>query len=289
MAIAERGYTHWQGTLGTGRKPWRVIAGQSIRLAWKRKYFKLAFFGALFPALFFAGGIYVSERISDFKEMMRGAEKFLQINPAYFQAYFGSSFLLFMMMVIMVGAGAGLISDDLRHNALPLYFSRPLRKRDYIGGKFASLAFFLLLLTLAPGLIFIVLKLIFAGSFKLLADYPWLPFSFIGWSIFLSSFLSLYTLLLSSLGRNRRFTSILILAVYFLSTAFFGIFFGIFHEPAFCLISIEMNLRQLSAALMGAKPLFNVPWIYSLLVLSAIMGASILVLRKKIRGTEVIR
>jgi ABC-2 type transport system permease protein len=194
-----------------------------------------------------------------------------------------------MMLVIMVGAGAGLISDDLRHNALPLYFSRPLRKRDYIGGKFASLAFFLLILTLAPGALFLLLKIIFSGGFKLLADYPWLPFSFVGWSVFVSSFFSLYALLMSSLGRNRRYASILILAVYFLSTVFFGIFFGIFHEPAFCLISIEMNLRQLSAAWLGAKPQFNVPWIYSFLILSAIMLAAVLFLRKKIRGAEVIR
>lgn len=289
MAIAERGYTHWQGTLGTGRRPWRVIAGQAIRLAWKRKFFKLVLFGSLVPAVVFSAGIYVSERIEDFKEMFKGAEKFLQTNPAYFQAYFGSSFLIFMMLMIMVGSGAGLISDDLRHNALPLYFSRPLRKRDYIGGKFASLAFFLLLLTLAPGVLFILLKLIFSGSFAFLAEYPWLPLAFIGWSVFISSFFSLYTLLLSSLGRNRRYASILILAVYFLSTVFFGIFFEIFREPAFCLISIEMNLRQLSAAFMGAKPQFDVPWIYSFLILSAIMAVSVLVLRKKIRGTEVIR
>lgn len=289
MAIAERGYSHWQGTLGTGRRPWRVIAAQAIRLAWKRKYFKLVLFGSLVPAVFFLGGIYVSERIEDFRGMFKEAEKFLQINPAYFQAYYGSSFLIFMMLMIMVGSGAGLISDDLRHNALPLYFSRPLRKRDYIGGKFASLAFFLLLLTLAPGVLFVLLKLIFSGSLAFLGDYPWLPFSFLGWSIFLSSFLSLYTLLLSSLGRNRRYASIMILAVYFLSTVFFGIFYGIFHKPAFCLLSIEMNIRQLSAAFMGAKAPFEVPWIYSFLILGAIMAASLLVLRKKIRGAEVIR
>jgi len=289
MAIAERGYTHWPGSLEAGRRPWRVIAGQAIRLAWKRKYFKLILFGSLFPALVFAGGIYVSERMEDFQEMLKGADRFLQINPAYFQAYYGSSFLIFMMLMIMVVSGSGLIADDLRHNALPLYFSRPLRKRDYIGGKFGALAFFLLLLTLVPGIVFILLKLLFAGNFALLADYPWLPFSFVGWSVFISSFFSLYTLLLSSLGRNRRYASIMMLAAYFLSDVFFGIFFGIFHEPAFCLFSIQMNLRQLSAAFLGAKPQFSVPWIYSFLVLSVFMAAAVLVLRRKVRGAEVIR
>jgi len=289
MAIAERGYTHWAGSLEGGRRPWRVIAGQAIRLAWKRKFFKPVLFFSLLPALVFSGGIYVSERLDDFKEMFKGADQFLKFEPGYFQAYYGSSFLIFMMLMIMVGSGAGLIADDLRHNALPLYFSRPLRKRDYIGGKFASLAFFLLILTLVPGILFILLKLIFSGSFAFLARYPWLPFSFIGWSMFISSFFSLYTLLLSSLGRNRRYASILMLAAYFLSDVFFGIFYGIFHEPAFILFSVQMNLRQLSAAFLGAKPRFDVPWVYSFLALSAVMAAAVLVLRRRIRGAEVIR
>ena len=289
MAIAERGYTHWKGTLGTGRRPWRVIAGQAVRLAWKRKFFKPIFFFSLLPALVFSAGIYISERIQDFHEILEEADKYLKINPEYFQAYYGSNFLFFMMLIIMVGSGAGLIADDLRHNALPLYFSRPLRKRDYIGGKFAALAFFLLLLTLAPGVLFIVLKLIFSGSFKLLADYPWLPFSILGWSVFLVSFFSLYTLLLSSLGRNRRFASILMLAVYFVSDVLFGILSGIFHDPGFVLFSIQMNMRQASAAFLGVKPPQPVSGLYSILILAAIMGIAILVLRKKIRGTEVIR
>jgi len=289
MAIAERGYTHWAGTLGTGRRPWRVIAGQSARLAWKRKFFKPVLFFSLLPALVFAAGVYVSERLGDFQEMLKGADKFLKINPEYFQTYYGSSFLIFMMLVIMVFSGAGLIADDLRHNALPLYFSRPLRKRDYIGGKFASLAFFLLILTLAPGILFIILKLIFSGSFALVADYPGLLFSVVGWSAFISSFFSLYTLLLSSLGRNRRFASILMLAVYFVSDIFFGIFNSIFHEPSFSLLSIQMNIRQASAAALGAKPPLDVPGVYSILILAAIMAVAVLVLRIKIRGAEVIR
>lgn len=290
MAIAERGYTHWAGILGAGRRPWRVIAGQAVRLTWKRKFFKPLFFFSLLPALVFSAGIFVSERMDEFQAMLKEADPIrLQINPAYFQAYYGSSFLFFMMLIIMVSAGAGLLADDLRHNALPLYFSRPLRKRDYIGGKFAALAFFLLLLTLAPGILFIFLELIFSGSFRFLADYPWLPFSFAAWSVFLSVFFSLYTLLLSSLGRSRRFASILILAAYFISDILFGVLYGIFHDPGFVLFSFQMNMRQASAAFLGAKPTMPISGLYSILIMAAFMIAAILVLRKKIRGTEVIR
>jgi len=289
MGIAERGYTHWQGTLDPNRRPWRPIARQGIRLSLKRKFFKPLLSFSLVPALVFAAGVYFSERIGDFEKMFRGADRFLKINPEYFKNYYASGFLLFMMLVIMIVSGAGLVADDLRHNALPLYFSRPLRKRDYIGGKFLSLAAFLLALTLAPGIVFIILKLIFSGSFKFLADYPWLPFSVVGWSVVVSSFFSLYTLLMSSLGRNRRYAMILMLSVYFISDVFFAIFMGMFHEPAFALVSIEMNLGQIAAAMMGAKPRWDVPWVYSAFILAAIAGFAARVLYRKIRATEVIR
>ncbi len=70
------------------------------------------------------------------------------------------------MVMILVLAGAGLIADDLKFNSLQLYFSRPLRKRDYLAGQAADgRLLFLLILTLVPGLLFIIFKIIFSGSF----------------------------------------------------------------------------------------------------------------------------
>ena len=156
--------------------------------------------------------------------------------------------------MILVLAGAGLISDDLKFNSLQLYFSRPLRKRDYLGGKLLTLLFFLLLVTLVPGLLFIVFKIIFSGSFAFLASYPWLPVSVIAFSLFLSLFFSLYALLISSLSRNRRFVSILMFLVYIFSDVFYGIFNGIFHDPVFSLISIKSNIQQVAAAAFRIAP-----------------------------------
>ena len=42
---------------------------------------------------------------------------------------------MYCIMLLVVVAGPGLISRDLRFNALPLYFSRPLTRLDYFVGK----------------------------------------------------------------------------------------------------------------------------------------------------------
>jgi ABC-type transport system involved in multi-copper enzyme maturation permease subunit len=291
MGISEQGYTHWQGTFLERRFSWWPITMQGIRLAFKRKYFKFFFSISLLPVIIFSAGIYISERIEDFQFMFRGEgiDQFLAVNPSYFKNYFTSDFLLFMAVMLMVLAGAGLISDDLKFNSLQLYFSRPLRKEDYVLGKMFTVFFFLMILTLVPGILFILLKLIFAGNFKLLTDYPWLPLSVIGYSLMLMIFIALYTLLISSLSKNRRYVSILLFLVYIFSDVFFGIFYGIFRSPYFCLLSIKTNLQQVGAFIFRVNPQYDVPWIYSLLILAAICVGSAYILKKKVRSVEVIK
>ncbi len=289
MPISEQGYRHWPGTLVERRRPWAPITRLGIKLAFKRRFFKFVLGLSLLPALIFSAGVYISEKIEDFKFMIRGRNRLLTVDPAYFKTYFTGDFLLFMMVMIMVLAGAGLIADDLKHNSLQLYFARPLRKRDYLMGKMGVVSFFLLLQTLLPGLLFFLLKLVFSGSFKFLTQYPGIPLAVVLDSLLLTAFFGLYTLFLSSLGRNRRFASILLFLVYFFSDIFFGVFYGIFRLPAFCLLSIKANLQQVGAALFGVPGPYEVPWIYSALILAALSGAAVFVLLRKINSVEVIR
>jgi ABC-type transport system involved in multi-copper enzyme maturation permease subunit len=289
MTIREKGYAHWEGQLKERRFPWAPITWLGIRLAFKRKYFKFILFSSLVPAIVFLVGIYISERMEDFQSMFRGNKQLLEVNPAYFKAYLCSDFLLFMMVMILVVSGAGLISDDLKHNSLQLYFARPLRKSGYLLGKASVIFFFLLLLTVVPGLVFIIFKLLFAGNFRFLASYPWLPLSVIGYSLFVTAFFCSYTLLLSSLSKNRRYVSILIFTVYILSDILFGFFYENYKQPAFALVSIKANLQQVGSWFLRLKPSYAVPWYWSLLILLAFVAAAVLVLNRKVRGVEVVR
>ena len=83
--------------------------------------------------------------------------------------------------------------------------------------------------------------------------------------------------------------SILIFLVYIFSDVFFGIFYGIFRSPYF---SSALDQKQPPAGRRGAlrgQPAYDIPWIYSFLVLAAIGAAAGFVLKKKVRGVEVIR
>ncbi|TET73692.1 MAG: hypothetical protein E3J56_03680, partial [Candidatus Aminicenantes bacterium] len=207
----------------------------------------------------------------------------------YFKSYFTNEGLLFMIVIVLVFAGAGLISDDLKYNSLQLYFSRPLKKKDYFIGKAAVIVFFLFIVTLIPGLVFIIMKLVFSGSFKFFASYPWLILSVIAYSIFVTAFFAFYSLFLSSIGKNRRYVAILIFGLYFFSDIIYEIFYGIFKSPYFSLFSLKINLQQVGAVIFNQKTQYAVSWVYSLLIIIGICILSALVLKKKIRGVEIVK
>jgi ABC-type transport system involved in multi-copper enzyme maturation permease subunit len=288
MTIREKGYLHWDGELKARRIPWWPVTWLGIRLAFKKKYFKFLLFSTLAVAFIFLVGIYISERIEDFRYMIKGEGRILEVNPAFFSTYLSNNFMLFMMVMILLVSGAGLIADDLKFNSLQLYFARPLKKIDYLLGKANVLAFFLLLVTLVPGLAFILFKLLFSGSFHFLKTYPWLPLSVIGYSLFVTGFFCAYALLLSSLSKNRRYVSILIVAIYYFSEILFRFFFeNLKKNPAFALFSIRTNLQQVAAWFFKLKPEYAVPWYWSFLVLLAVGMAAAVVINRRVRSVEV--
>ncbi|MCG2814474.1 MAG: ABC transporter permease subunit [Candidatus Aminicenantes bacterium] len=289
MSIKEKGYTHWDGELESRRFPWSPIMRSGIRLTFKKKFFKLFFFLNLIPAVVYLAGIYISERLEDFEFMIREASMPFKVNPAYFNSFLSGDYLLFMIVMILVFAGAGLIADDLKHNSLQLYFSRPLKKRDYFMGKTSIVFFFLLIVTLVPGLVLFLMKLIFAGNFKFIQDYPWLPLSIIGYSVLLTAFFACYALFLSALSRNSRYVAVMTFGMYLFSDILYSIFNGIFRKPAFALMSIKANLQQIGAAFFGVKLPYDVPWMYSFVLLVLFCGVAVIFLSRRVRGVEVVR
>jgi len=288
--IREHGYSHWNGQFIERRLPWWPITRLNLKLAFRKKHFRPVYALSFLPAFFFIVAIYISERIEDFQFMMRGGRAILfEINPNFFKNYLASDFLLFMLILIMVFAAAGLMADDFRFNALILYFSRPLRKRDYLFGKAAVIAFFVLTLTAFPAILFIFIKLLFAGNFSLLKNYPWLPLSIIGYSLFLTIFYCLYALFLSCLSRNSRYVSVMIFAVYVFSDFLYAFFYNWFRQPFLLLLSFKHNLQQVAAFAFGVKPAQPVPWFWSFLVLGLFCLLAGYFILSKIRAVEVIR
>src|SRR5207237_7480306 len=82
----------------------------------------------------------------------------------FFKAELATS--LFLVLVV----GPNLVSRDLRFNALPLYFSRPLRRFDYFLGKLGVIGFFLMAIAILPSVVAYVLGLAFSLDLAVIRD-----------------------------------------------------------------------------------------------------------------------
>jgi ABC-type transport system involved in multi-copper enzyme maturation permease subunit len=287
--VREKGYTHWDGHLVERRFPWLPITRAGIRLTFRKKAFKVFFAFAFLAPVVALVGLYVSERLEDFKALVQSNRALLSIDPKYFLAFLTNPSVLFSLLVVLVFAGAGLIADDLKHSALQLYFARPLGKKDYVLGKMSVVAFFVLVLIALPWLLLVVFKLIFAGSFAFLAEYPWLPLSIVAYAALLTVFFGCYVMLLSASSRNTRYVVVLIFGVYYFSDVLSEILKGIFRDPHMALFSLRADLQQAGAFLFGQKPPHAVAPAWSFLILAAVCGLAAVVLHRKIRSVEVIK
>src|ERR1700730_17091241 len=121
-----------------------------------------------------------------------------------------------MFLILMVGPS--LISQDLRFNALPLYFSRPLRRIDYFVGKLGIIATFVGMVTVIPSLIAYVLGLLFSLDITIVRDTFPLLLGCIGYGLLIVLSAGMLILALSALSRNSRYIALFWVGLWFVSS-----------------------------------------------------------------------
>ena len=125
---------------------------------------------------------------------------------------------MFLFAVLFVAVGAPeLVSRDLRHHTLPLYFSRPLRRADYPAAKLLALCSALLMVTILPVLITFVGQVASAKSGHEMWLDTRLAFPGVLVAVLQSAIFSALGLLLAS-TTGRRVIATGVIAIFFLVT-----------------------------------------------------------------------
>jgi ABC-type transport system involved in multi-copper enzyme maturation permease subunit len=189
---------------------------------------------------------------------------------------------------VTIYVGAGLIANDRRANALQIYLSKPLMRIEYIAGKLAVLATFLLLVTWVPGMLLLLLQVVFAGSFAFLRANLYL-FPALTLAALIQVILSSFTMLaLSSLSNSSRYVAILYAGVIFFTAAMFGALTAITGSTAVSWVSLTANVEQVVDVVFRMTPRYDTPWTVSLLVIVGLVVLSISILERRVRGVEVV-
>ena len=194
----------------------------------------------------------------------------------------------FFVFVMTIYAGAGLIANDRRANALQIYLSKPLMRAEYIVGKAAVLFAFIMLVTFLPAILLLFLQVMFSGSFQFIKNHLFL-FPAITVAAVLQALLASFTMLaLSSLSKSARYVGILYAGVIFFTGAIYGALYLITGSTSVSWIWVSANLSQVLDVIFRQPPQFDTPWQVSLIVILGLIAVSVSILERRVRGVEIV-
>jgi ABC-2 type transport system permease protein len=211
----------------------------------------------------------------------------LRIDAKFFEDFLSQQ-MQFFGFFIAIFAGAGLIANDLKANALQIYLSKPITRQDYLLGKLGILVFFLALPTLVPGLLLFLIAILFKSDIGFVRELYWVPGSIVAYSAIIMFSFALIMLALSSLSKSSRFAGINFIAVFFFSQILYGILSSILRTSRVAWVSLRNNLTQVGDLLFGRDPRYLSPGWVSILVLAVLACGSVWIIHRRIQAVEVV-
>src|SRR5262245_11621072 len=239
MPIFDQGYQHWKGPLAGHTWRWLAVARQGVRATLKGRIVKGLLFLAWVPAIALVVVLATwglleqqAESVLTFLRRVLPADVIARpqdfraaVWPIAYMFFFKAQLITSLFLVLVVGPN--LISRDLRFNALPLYFSRPLRRIDYFLGKLGVIGFFLAATVVVPAVGAYVLGVAFSLDLGVVRDTHRLLWSGILYGLIITVSSGTLMLALSSLSRRPIYAGLACAGLVFLrhmvSSALVGI------------------------------------------------------------------
>lgn len=287
MAVYERAYRRYTGELTPERSRFLVIPRYAYEQVLKSKMFVAFLVLCLLAPLANATIIYLHHNISALTRLEIPLADLIPIDARFFREFvvgLQSGFALFLALFV----GPGLVSADLRNNALPLYLSRPFSRAEYVLGKLSVLLILLSAITWVPGLLLFLLQGSLEGG-GWMRDNAWMA-----GAIFVSSWvwiavLSLLTLAISAWVKWKPVARIALLAVFFVLRGWGAAINAILDTRWGGLVSLlELNdtvrLSLFRSPLAGGLPAWAA-W----MGLAAASAISLALLSRRVRAFEVVR
>jgi len=287
MPIYDLSYRHWKGAFKprTAFRWWTITKAELTQLA-QRKFVRLIV--AIPPVIYILVHgvlIYVSDRIPGMR------------TPWQIDARFFKDFLLrtepipsgLFIGLLGVFGGASLIADDLKHNALQLYLSKPITWVDYLLGKVGVMVALITSITLIPAVLLLVEHLFLVEDLTFFAENYWILGSILLYSLVIIVPCSLLIVTLSSLTSNGRYAAIGLGAVLLGTPLIYEMLREITHSSKVAMISIWANFDILGAKLFGLQPSYASHWIWSLLVLVGLVALCVWVLQRRIKAVHIVK
>jgi hypothetical protein len=229
MPIFDQGYQHWQGPLAGHAWRWLAIARHGVRVQLKNRLLVFLLFAAWVPALLLVAAVAVWGLVEQKAEgVFRLAAFFLPqdvvTEPEQYRAAFWTvaysyffTYEMYFIMLLAVLAGPGLISRDLRFNALPLYFARPLTRLDYFLGKLGVIGALVAAVAVGPAVLAYVIGVCFSLDLTVLRDTWGVLLASVAYGLVITLSAGTLMLALSSLSRRSLYVGLTWFGLWWIS------------------------------------------------------------------------
>src|SRR5947207_6712653 len=166
MPIHDQGYRRYKGARTPRGRAWSVITTAGLRTFFGKRAFLGLLLLSWLPFVVRTVQMYVANLLKG--DVAPDVAALIAPTAETFRQFLSQQdpFVFF----VTVYAGAGLIANDRRANALQIYLSKPLTRGEYVFGKMAILMTFLLMVTWLPAIVLLLVQVSFAGSFAFLSS-----------------------------------------------------------------------------------------------------------------------
>jgi ABC-2 type transport system permease protein len=285
MAVYKRGYQRYDGPTVSHWTRFMVLP----RFAWSRMFQQrqvlllmvIAMIWPLLCAIF----VYLTNHAELLKGLGGAFRSFLSINGNFFLVFMNVQAVFALFLAALTGPG--LIAPDLANNALPLYFSRPLRRSEYALARLATLFGLLSLVTWIPGLLLFGMQIGMADAVWLRANWR-LGFGVVAGFFLWVLLISMVAMASSAYTRMRAVSGGLVLGFFFIMGGLSGMINGIFRVSWGSALSPRWATYRIWCALLNVSPQAGPGVGACVLVLLLLMLLLALVIERKLRPVEVI-
>jgi ABC-2 type transport system permease protein len=286
MAVYKRGYQRYDGPLTSHAT--RVLAVPRFawdRLMQQRLVVVLTMLSLIWPLLC-GGFIYVANHL-DLLKGFGGNDlgKMVEINGRFFLTFMQVQAVFSVLLSALTGPG--LIAPDLANNALPLYFSRPLTRVDYVGARMAVLVALLSMVTWIPGLFLFIMQSSMAGGNWFAANWN-LGLAIVCGFLLWIALLSMVALACSAWVKWRIIAGALVLAFFFILAGVSEMVNSILRVDFGTLFNPARSMFTVWAAMLGVEPPRGPDAWECVSVLAGLVVLLAFVLERKLRPVEVI-
>ena len=286
MAVYTRRYQSYQGPEADPRLRFWVFARYAFGQWFGSKFF-LAFFLVCLAAPIVAGIlIYLRYNLPALAMLNLQAAELVKIDASFFRVILEIQAGLGLFLAAIVGPG--LIAPDMAHNALPLYFSRPLKRSEYVLGKLLVMVAFLSMLSWIPLLLLFIFQGSLAGVGWMVENWRIAAAVWVGSWIWIAA-LALLAVAMSAWVKWRPVAGLMIFGSFLVAGGFATATNAMLHTDWGTLLNLMEMIKLVWGWLFGTSDPNGLPVWSAWPLLAAHAGACLWVLSRRIRAYEVVR